>query len=170
MFLLLSGITCFVALYYLALIYEAYPANTDYLTPLLVLFLFSVASFIREFWKILEEDEPYDYYGHPQDNYFVEDTYDEEWFYSSKARGREKLKELRKSRWFRIKENICGFFGYDIAKKYERVKAPVKKVVKHYPSQYPKSTSSHYKEQVGKEYNAVSKFVNRSFDIKIDKD
>lgn len=167
MFLILSGIMCAVALYYLACMYDTYPTNTDYLTPLLIFLLFSITSFVREFRKILDE-EPYEY----DNDYGIYPTEDEYYYYeddyaSSKARGREKVKELRKSRWFRFKEGFFGFFGHDITKKYYRVKQkPVKSKTVYHSRYEPRATA--HKNFWTKEYNEVTKHVGRSFEVQIE--
>jgi len=86
--------------------------------------------------------------------------------YPSRSEAREKIKELEKSRWFRIKRSFAGFFGVDITEKYykpRKVKSSVK------VKSINKEDDSRFMPQINKreyeEYNAVAKFVGRSCEI-----
>ena len=93
--------------------------------------------------------------------------------YPSNSEVREKIKELEKSRWFRLKRSICGVFAYDITDKYyEEYKKPYKvnrrgKVVsaasnnsKEDHSRF-QPTNNWFAEKEREEYNAVTKLMGR---------
>ena len=86
--------------------------------------------------------------------------------YPSRSEAREKIKELEKSRLFRIKRSFAGFFGVDITEKYYK---PIKVKSSERVKPIGREDDSRFMPPLVKreceEYNAVAKFVGRSCEI-----
>ena len=86
--------------------------------------------------------------------------------YPSRSEAREKIKELEKSRWFRIRRSFAAFWGIDITEKYYK---PRKVKSDEKVKSFHKEDNSRYMPPLVKreceEYNEVAKFVGRSCEI-----
>jgi len=98
--------------------------------------------------------------------------------YPSNQEVRDKMSELEKSRWFRIKRSVGGVFGIDVEGKYrEEFKKPYKTNEKVTVKQQPttntnredhnrfKPNNEWWTEKETREYNEVAKHVGRSCEI-----
>lgn len=175
MYLLLSFIVALVAIYYISIMSNSYNADTTYLTPIVILVIYSILSIIRE---LKREDNSYchygndygaygyDYYGNVEHykkkhNYYTEEVI----HYPTREEVREKIKKLEDSRWFRFKRDIADIFGIDITKKYyKKYKKPYKEKHNRF---YPSDDSSFMKKT--NEYNSVVKHIGRSCEITFEK-
>jgi len=219
MYVFLSFVMVFIAIYYLDMMADSYNPDTTYTTPLVALLIYSVLSIVRHFnnfnfKKWLYGDYDYDnreyyssqtrydneYYNgtysnrtngnksvytrnnNEQTEYFAKDkekekTYTKELIhYPTKNEVREKIQELRKNRWFKIKCDACDVFGYDLTEKYRKKfqepitissKYKVKTVNNEDDSIYIR-TNDRWKKRSNeemKEYNSVTKHMGRSFEI-----
>lgn len=92
--------------------------------------------------------------------------------YPSKKEAREKIAELEKSWWWRVKRSIAAFFSFDITAKYYEpryVKQEVAVKGKEDNTRYmPNNNTLIYRNNNDAEYNKVAKFIGRSFDIAMD--
>jgi hypothetical protein len=92
--------------------------------------------------------------------------------YPSKKEAREKIAELEKSWWWRVKRSIAAFFSFDITAKYYEpryVKQEVAVKGKEDNTRYmPNNNTLAYRNSNDAEYNKVAKFIGRSFDIAMD--
>ena len=93
--------------------------------------------------------------------------------YPSKKEAREKIAELEKSWWWRVKRSIAAFFSFDITAKYYEpryVKQEVAVKGKEDDSRFmPNNTTTCHKTIFkDAEYDRVAKFIGRSFDVAMD--
>ena len=92
--------------------------------------------------------------------------------YPSKKEAREKIAELEKSWWWRVKRSIAAFFSFDITAKYYEpryVKQEVAVKGKEDNTRYmPNNNTLIHRNNNDAEYNKVAKFIGRSFDIAMD--
>lgn len=91
--------------------------------------------------------------------------------YPSKKEAREKIAELEKSWWWRVKRSIAAFFSFDITAKYYEpryVKQEVAVKGKEDNTRYMPNNTLIYRNNNDAEYNKVAKFIGRSFDIAMD--
>lgn len=92
--------------------------------------------------------------------------------YPSKKEAREKIAELEKSWWWRVKRSIASFFSFDITAKYYEpryVKQEVAVKGKEDNTRYmPNNNTLVYRNSNDAEYNKVAKFIGRSFDVAMD--
>ena len=92
--------------------------------------------------------------------------------YPSKKEAREKIAELEKSWWWRVKRSVAAFFSYDITAKYYEpryVKQEVAVKGKEDNTRYmPNNNTLIHRNNNDAEYNKVAKFIGRSFDIAMD--
>jgi len=108
-----------------------------------------------------------------------ERTYEQELVhYPSLKEGREKVKELEKSYWFRAKRSLCGAVGIDITGKYFKPTVTKKKytVNKSYNnsnnnndySRYaPNNNAIYVSDWEAEEYNKVTRLMSRSCEISL---
>lgn len=207
MFLLLSFIVAMMSLYYIGVIIDSYNADTTYLTPLVIMLIYSVYSMVREVrsynW-LGDENDTYNNanYGYYNDipsggysnrygsNYTYGGTHNRrpnvkiETFapdkkekaddtqelvhYPSKQEVRDKIKELEKSRWFRVKRDFASVFGVDITEKY--YKAYKKSYKTNQRAKVDDNTrfmpkNNWYNQRETEEYNEVTKHMGRSCEI-----
>ena len=82
-----------------------------------------------ERWEPKVQTEKTEYFA---ENKVKEKDYEKELVhYPTKEEVRNKIKELEKNRWFRIKKNVGSIFGFDATKKYKDMfSAPIKTTVK----------------------------------------
>ncbi len=92
--------------------------------------------------------------------------------YPSKKEAREKVAELEKSWWWRMKRSVAAFFSYDITAKYYEPRYVKEEVVvkgKEDNTRFmPNNNTLVYRNSNDAEYNKVAKFIGRSFDIAMD--
>lgn len=183
MYLFISFVVALISLYYIGVMVDTYNADTTYLTPLIILLIYSILSIIRQIrenplsWLI---DDDYYYDSSSYNNGYNTKTI-EIVHYPTNNEVRERMKELEKSYWFKIKKNIASIFAIDITKKYyEKYKKPYKinnkcKVANinssnsnnNYSPYAPPSNWWDKKEM--EEYNQVAKHMKkRSCEISID--
>lgn len=89
--------------------------------------------------------------------------------YPSNKEIKEKIANLEKSRWFRIKRSLCNFIGNDITAKYYKPYTVIEKVVEpieDYSAYQPQPGCWQKKEM--EEYNEVAKQLSRSCEFVID--
>ncbi len=219
MYVFLSFVMAFIAIYYLDMMADSHNPDTTYTTPLVALLIYSVLSIARSFnnfsfKKWLYGDYDYDnreyyssqtrydneYYNgtysnrinrnesvytrnnNEQTEYFAKDkekerTYTKELVhYPTKGEVREKIQELKKNRWFRIKCDFCNIFGYDLTEKYRKnFQKPLTTTSVHTVKSVGKEDNSRYmpnndwlqrqRNEEMKEYNIVTKHMGRSFEI-----
>ena len=95
--------------------------------------------------------------------------------YPSKKEAREKIAELEKSWWWRVKRSIAAFFSFDITAKYYEPRYVKQEVAvkgkeddsRFMPKSLPNGTlvKCTYNDA---EYDRVAKFIGRSFDVAMD--
>ena len=95
--------------------------------------------------------------------------------YPSKKEAREKISELEKSWWWRVKRSIAAFFSFDITAKYYEPRYVKQEVAvkgkednsRFMPKNLPNGTlvKCTYNDA---EYDRVAKFIGRSFDVAMD--
>lgn len=95
--------------------------------------------------------------------------------YPSKKEAREKVAELEKSWWWRVKRSVAAFFSFDITAKYYEPRYVKQEVAvkgkednsRFMPKNLPNGTlvKCTYNDA---EYDRVAKFIGRSFDVAMD--
>lgn len=95
--------------------------------------------------------------------------------YPSKKEARDKIAELEKSWWWRVKRSIAAFFSFDITAKYYEPRYVKQEVAvkgkeddsRFMPKSLPNGTlvKCTYNDA---EYDRVAKFIGRSFDVAMD--
>lgn len=185
MHLLLSLTVTFVALYYLSVMGDQYDPDTTYLIPILALLVYSVINVVKD-WKELKSSWfADDFFGSDPYNDIIDPSYSNynnfsyengnvtvHKHYPSNEEVRDKINNLRKSRWFRIRRDIVGFFGIDLEDRYRKKFKKPRTIAKEYKV---KSDNRRYmpnrwcKSDVERtEYNNVAKHVGRSCEISFD--
>ena len=182
MHLILSLVVACVALYYLSVMGDQYDPDTTYLMPILALLMYSVVNIIKDWREWQSSWFADDFFGSDPYNDIIDPTYSnygnfsyecgDETIYKhcpSNEEVRNKINNLKKSRWFRFKAEVAGFFGVNLEAKYrKKFKKPYtiarKYRVKSDNSRFmPKWSAKSEAER--KEYNDVAKQVGRSCEI-----
>lgn len=185
MHLLLSLTVTFVALYYLSVMGDQYDPDTTYLIPILALLVYSVINVVKD-WKELKSSWfADDFFGSDPYNDIIDPSYSNynnfsyengnvtvHKHYPSNEEVRGKINNLRKSRWFRIRRDIVGFFGIDLEDRYRKKFKKPRTIAKEYKvkSDNRRYMPNHWcKSDVERtEYNNVAKHVGRSCEITFD--
>jgi hypothetical protein len=127
MFAFLSFVVALLSLYYLGIMVDSYNPDTTYLTPLVILLIYSVLAMIRELKKEpiswLGDYEPYDYYG--ENRYSTSHQYRSQ---NNRSYSNNEWMEKYGSRQNRTDENT-EYFTVEEKKKQNN-----EKELTHYPS------------------------------------
>lgn len=133
MFAFLSFVVALFSLYYLGMMVDSYNPDTTYLTPLVLLLIYSVLAMIRELRKEpfswLDDDESYDPYGYYGNNGYNRGNYQRQYrSQNNRNNSHNEWMEKYGSRQNRTDENT-EYFTVEKKKKQDN-----EKELTHYPS------------------------------------